>query len=135
MIAIFAAAAGILLTPPEPNRVLSAAMVARTLDLTTFDNSTSPRRKAGHRTPADYGFTIVDGDRSLALLSPKDRTWELSVELISQSGDEVIICFGDNARDGGTYHVQQPIALHHELNGLYRALPDRPPVPSCPAKS
>jgi hypothetical protein len=136
MIAILAAAVGsFLLTPPDPSIAPTAAMVARTLDLTSFDNSTGPRRRAGARTPADYGFINADTIGSLAVLSPKDRNWELTVELISRSGDDVVICFGDNARDGGSYRVQQPLTLHHELNGLYRALPDRPQVPSCPAKS
>jgi hypothetical protein len=125
--------AGILLAPPDPSIAPDAAMVARNLDLTTFPNSIGPRRKPGAKIPADYGFTAVDADGSLAILSQTDHSWEISVTLISHDGDDVIVCFGDDARNGGSYHAQSPLKLHHELTGLYRALAERPQIPSCPA--
>ena len=132
MIALLAAA--ILLRPPDPSIAPTAATVARNLDLTSFPNSTGPRRKAGARTPADYGFTVVDADGSLAVLSEKDRSWEISVTLISQDHGDAIVCFGDDARNGGAYHAQAPLTLRHGEDGLYRPLPERPQIPTCPAK-
>jgi hypothetical protein len=129
------AASAFLLTPPQPNPVPNAVTVARNLDLTSFANSVGPRRRPGARLPAEYGFTQVDGDDSLAVLSERDRSWELSVELISRDGDNVVICFGDTARNGGSYHVQEALALHKGLDGVYRALEDRPSIPSCPTRS
>jgi hypothetical protein len=134
MITVLAASA-FLFGTPQPSLTANAVTVAQNLDLTSFANSVGPRRKPGARLPADYGFTHVDGNDSLAVLSEPDRSWELSVELISRNGDDVVICFGDDARNGGTYHSQQPLTLHKGLDGVYRALDERPQVPSCPAKS
>jgi hypothetical protein len=110
-------------------------MVARNLDLTSFQNSVGPRRRAGKKTPEDYGFIRIDQVGSLATMTEKDGSWEITVTLISNDGPDATICFTDTALNGGSYRAQAALTVHRDLrDGLYRALPDRPVVPSCPAK-
>lgn len=67
------------------------------LDLTSFPNSTGPRRAAGKTTFADYGFSRVEMTPGGAKLTASDGSWVMSFEIVSSSSDTVEICFHDQA--------------------------------------
>lgn len=76
--------------------------VAQHLDFTSFPNSTEPRRRADKKTPADYGFTQIRTREGCTVLR-EGRTWEIALRLLSWTGDHLVVCFADTARNGGTY--------------------------------
>lgn len=74
-----------------------AGSLVANLDLTSFPNSTGPRRAAGEFTFADYGFTQVEMTPGGAKLTASDGSWVMSFEIVSNSSGTVEICFHDQA--------------------------------------
>ncbi len=99
-----------------PDRNL-AKFVFEHLDLTTFRNSTGPRRRPGDRFFQDLGIhpdQVSDTDAA----STQDD-WLYSVRILETrdyTGDgtpEVLICFSDKARNGGTYSATNSYVLQY----------------------
>jgi hypothetical protein len=91
-----------------------AEFVFTRLDLTTFRNSTGPKREPGARFFSDLGIrpTKVSADEAM-----HDGDWLYAVLVLERrdfNGDqveEVAICFTDSAQNGGTYSTQKPLLL------------------------
>ncbi len=98
---------------PWPNSDL-ATFVFQHLDLTTFPNSTGPRRKAGQRLFADLSIKPTRTSEMEAV--SEDGDWTYSIKVLARrdfNGDgvqEVVICFSDVAGQG-TYNIQQPLLV------------------------
>ncbi|MHB8285437.1 MAG: hypothetical protein ACYDD1_12265 [Caulobacteraceae bacterium] len=106
--------------------------IARNLDLSSFPNSTGPRRREGANTPKDYGFVrISDGDR-FSILSEDDGSWQIGVKILSGARGHYTVCFMDTARNGGSYHVEEPLDVVLTPNGLFRATPSPNAASPCP---
>ena len=91
-----------------------ATFVFQHLDLTTFRNSTGPRRQEGQRLFADLGIKATRTSDTEAVSESDD--WTYSIKVIARRDfnrdgvQEVAICFTDTARQG-SYNVQQPLLL------------------------
>ena len=118
----------LLTADPSPDAALH---VADRLDLRSFRNSTGPRRQAHLRTPADYGFTHVEATRDGVELWQEDRSWFISLRVVSQDAQGSVVCFHDRAMNGGSYNTEQALRVSPEADGLYRALPEQPIIPGC----
>lgn len=92
-----------------------AAFLFTHLDLTTFGNSTGPRRRPGQRFFGDLGVVPTRSDGLRAISDAGE--WFYSVEILSQrdyNGDgelEVAICFRDQALNGGTYRTSNAMVV------------------------
>ena len=93
--------------------------VATKLDITSFPNSTGPRRKEGLRTFADYGFTSVARDGNAAVLDAADKSWTFRVSIL------------DRALNGGSYFSVKPIEVAQGKDGLFRATGNPVADPNC----
>jgi|SRR5579859_4284373 len=107
--------------------------VALHLDLTSFPNSTGPRRKIGALTPADYGFTRISRREGWTVLSEQDGGWIIGVRLLSTDASGALICFLDEARNGGTYRDQSALEVAPSSDGLFHAQRTLRPVRGCPS--
>jgi hypothetical protein len=91
-----------------------ATFVFQHLDLTTFRNSTGPRRRSGQRFFVDLGIKPTRASETEAVSESGD--WTYSIKVLARrdfNGDgvqEVAICFADTASQG-TYNVQQPLLV------------------------
>lgn len=112
----------------------SAAEVLQGLDMTSFRNSTGPRRVEGWRRPADWSFselTVADGRASLA--RPGD--WIISLRILRTTPEGLLACFSDRAQNGGSYSAQQAVRIVPDDADGYRVAeqdivdPDCPPFP------
>jgi len=101
--------------------LVTQAEVARRLDLTSFPNSTGPRRGAGAVTPADYGFAKMSKREGWTVLSAQDGGWDIGVRLLSADADSALICFLDKAQNGGTYRAQSALEVARGPDGLFHA--------------
>lgn len=112
----------------------SAAEVLHGLDLTSFRNSTGPRREVGLRRPVDWAFSglsIAGGQASLE--RPKDG-WTISLEILRTTSDGVIACFNDQARNGGSYSAQTALHIVRDDVGGYRVVDETVRDPDCPPR-
>ena len=75
--------------------VRAVRQVIEHLDLTSFRNSTSPRREPDRRSFADYGFTIVEQTEDGANLYRAEGGWMTSFRLLGSDPTTLRICFGD----------------------------------------
>lgn len=97
-----------------PSTDLAEFVFAR-LDLTTFRNSTGPKREPGQRFFSDLGIRPTEISEAAATHDGED--WLYSVLVLGRrdfNGDgfeEVAICFNDKAQNGGTYNTQKPLLL------------------------
>jgi hypothetical protein len=121
----------------EPERgtptPVTEAELARRLDLTSFPNSTGPRRRAGAVTPADYGFTRLSMRDGWTVLSEADGGWDIGLRRLSSDRGEVLVCFLDQARNGGSYRTQTPLELTRGTDGLFRASRELSSIKDCPS--
>jgi hypothetical protein len=114
-------------------RKAGAFVVGRALDLSSFNNSTGPRRRPEARTPEQYGFTRIDFDGEWARFVEEDLGWEMDLKLIRREGDVLLVCFKDQARNGGSYATEDALELRRNDAGLYAAR-SAPATASCPTK-
>jgi hypothetical protein len=97
---------------PWPTRDLPAFVFAH-LDLTTFPNSTD--HEAGQRFFADFGIHPTESTDTTAISDTEE--WMYRIELLGRRDYnrdgvvEVVVCFTDWARNGGTYRLQMPLIL------------------------
>jgi hypothetical protein len=97
-----------------PERDLPAFVFAH-LDLTSFRNSTGPSRRTGQRLFAELGIHPTETSDSTA--SSLSDGWFYRIRVLERRDfngdgvDEVAVCFWDEARNGGSYRVQQPLLL------------------------
>lgn len=98
-----------------PARELARFIFER-LDLASFDNSTAPRRPRGQRsTFADLGIRPTRTGETEAVF--EDGEWHYSLRVLHKGDlnrdgvEEVLVCFRDAARNGGTYSAQLPLVL------------------------
>ena len=109
-----------------------ARFVFEHLDISSFRNSTGPRRGPGQRLFADLGVQLTRVTETQA--TSDDGGWAYVVRILGKDDynkdgvDEVLICFHDIARDGGSYNTTQhlvvqlvesrAVALAHSENSL-----------------
>jgi hypothetical protein len=108
-----------------------AASIAAKLDLRAFANSTGPRREPQKKSPADYGFVRATVEDGWATLFDPVVGWRLGVKVLQRSPGKVVICFRDQAANGGSYNTQTALTLKPAADGLYRAS-EAPQTPDCP---
>ena len=88
-----------------------ARFVFERLDISSFRNSTGPRRGPGQRLFGDLGVRPSRATETEAI--SEDGGWHYSVRILGKRDynrdglDEVLICFSDMALDGGTYNTRQ----------------------------
>lgn len=108
------------------------------LDLSTFRNSTGPRREPQQRTFRDLG--ILPTRVTDTHIVSEDNNWYYEVEILGQrdfNGDgveEVAICFRDEAKRG-SYRTQSPLLLQligHRVVALHFAIDMSQEAASCP---
>jgi hypothetical protein len=106
----------------------SAISLGRKLDLSSFANSTGPRRDPARHTPEQYGFTVIGGDSRVATFSQPDSSWRLSVTVLSRSPGHIIVSFVDRAGGNlgpdklfGSYSAEDTLDLQLGEDGLYKA--------------
>lgn len=95
--------------------------VAGRLDMTSFRNSIGPRRRAGVRTAADYGFTVQVFREGWAILREADGGWEMGLRIDGEQDGVLQLCFYDKAMNGGSYRIQHALAVRLDGDGYYRA--------------
>ncbi|MDH4745182.1 hypothetical protein OMP43_14270 [Sphingomonas sp. CBMAI 2297] len=105
--------------------------VATKLDITSFPNSTGPRRKEGLRTFADYGFTSVARDGNAAVLDAADKSWTFRVSILDRGDKAMKLCILDRALNGGSYFSVKPIEVTQGKDGLFRATGNPVADPNC----
>ncbi|MBQ1499469.1 MAG: hypothetical protein IIZ38_14245 [Sphingomonas sp.] len=105
--------------------------VATKLDITSFPNSTGPRRKEGLRTFADYGFTSVARDGNAAVLDAADKSWTFRVSILDRGDKAMKLCILDRALNGGSYFSVKPIEVAQGKDGLFRATGNPVADPNC----
>lgn len=111
-----------------------AEFVFAHLDLSSFRNSTGPRRKIGQRFLSDLGIHPDKLSEGVAASDTPD--WTYTVQILGQRDynrdgvEELAICFSDKAGEG-TYNTSTPllvqllegrvVALAYDINGLREA--------------
>ncbi len=81
------------------------------LDVRTFQSSIGPRREANKVTFSDYGFMPQEISGDKAVLTDLQKDWFFTVKVLEQGRNSILICVGDEAADGGTYHAAYPLRL------------------------
>lgn len=110
---------------------IARQMIAR-LDVTSFPNSTGPRRRAGERTLAQYGFTHVElFDDGWAQAQMADGSWQVGVFVLDDGAHRKRLCFTDVATNGGTYHTTTTLDVAAQRGGLWRVVGRPGPVKGC----
>lgn len=117
---------------PVNTAVVGAAGAARVLDLTSFRNSTGPRRRPEAKTPADHGFTQVVRTRDGVELYRDDQSWMMTVRVLEDGPEKKLLCIGDFAMSGGTYKAMQTIEVRPGPDGLLKATAAKILDPRCP---
>jgi len=99
-----------------------AQAIAAKLDLTSFRNSTAGRRRAGARTPADYGFSRVEAyPGGVNLYRPvEDGDDVLRVAVVRADAEATLLCLTDRTADG-SHSVSGPTEVKRGGDGLWRA--------------
>ncbi|MCP9221497.1 hypothetical protein MKP08_01880 [Erythrobacter sp. LQ02-29] len=83
----------------------------RHLDLSSFRNSTGPRREAGKTSFADYGFTRVEEEANGATLYEPDFGWLMSVRILAREGNRMRVCFSDRGMGMARYRAQSALTV------------------------
>jgi hypothetical protein len=125
-----AALAGAPAVAAAPKAAGDAAVIGARLDLTSFANSTGPRRQPNNKTPADYGFTEVSVADGWASFVAPALGWRLGVKVLKRWPGRTLVCFADEARNGGSYFTQTTLILTPTTDHLYRAARS-PETPAC----
>jgi len=113
---------------PEPTPLA----IAQALDVSSFPNSTGPRRQEGARTLADYGFTEVEVEGDTVSLFEPDRSWVFAVRVIAAEAGTATLCVTDRALNGGSYFTVRPLVVVADETGLLVATGAMPDLPECP---
>lgn len=109
----------------------------RRLDLTSFPNSTGPRRASGKRTPEDYGFIETDRGKSGVTMTSRDGGWLMSFTVLATSVKGIDVCFRDQAlqqradRIRPSYDAMSSLRLARGADGYWSALASPINYPSC----
>jgi hypothetical protein len=108
-----------------PERDL-ARFVFERLDLSSFGNSTGPRRRPGQRFFRELG--IHPNAVSDTEAASNDDEWSYSVQILGKADYnkdgvvDVLVCFHDMAQNGGSYFTRNPYVLQL-IDGRAIALP------------
>lgn len=111
-----------------------AADILAALDMTTFRNSLRPRSADGLRRPADWGFVHPARDNGWAYLTQQvdgRPAWTLGLGVIRPEDDAVVVCFSDQARDGGAYDARSAMRVVRDAAGGYRVSEQGLDEPTC----
>jgi hypothetical protein len=120
---------------PEWPRQNVAKFIFDHIDLTTFRNSTGPRRKPGQRFFADLGIHAGNFTETRVVSDLPDWTYVIQIlgkhDYNGDGVEEVAICFSDAAANGGNYRASHPylvqilegrvVALAFEIDSLPEA--------------
>ncbi len=93
-----------------PSKGLLLYVVAH-LDVTTFRNSIGPRREPGKSSLHEYGFNVIHANELNADLINTSINWRMHFEMIKTTDSYLLICFDDQAINGGTYHTRNLIKV------------------------
>lgn len=105
--------------------------IVANLDLTSFPNSTGPRRASGKKTFSDYGFAVIKKDLRSAHLEMGPHEWEMSFDVLSRVDNRMTICLRDRARNGGSYNTVSALSLSKSPEGMWMAKQLKGGVPDC----
>ncbi|WP_287004541.1 hypothetical protein [Sphingobium sp.] len=105
--------------------------IVTNLDLTSFPNSTGPRRVSGKKTFSDYGFAVIKKDMRSAYLEMGPHEWEMSFNVLSRADNQMTICLRDRARNGGSYDTVSALSLSKSPGGMWIARQLKGGVPDC----
>jgi len=117
--------AGASSATPSHSRAIEA--IVRNLDLTSFPNSTGPRRSPGKATLADYGFVRVVPDGTETSVYQRDRSWVMSFRIISEDAHSVRLCFHDrglsqpNSLVAPSYNATSALLISKSPRGPWKA--------------
>jgi hypothetical protein len=120
------AGATVAVSSDRIERELIDQVIAK-LDLTSFPNSTGPRREPGKKTLADYGFVVVEPTPRGAQLYLADRGWMMAFVILQATPSTVEICLYDRglrkAGDafGPSYDARSALTLTRTDDGRYVA--------------
>ncbi|WP_420455887.1 hypothetical protein [Rubrivirga sp.] len=128
------AAAGCASAPASGLDHAEAGRLLSELDLSSFRNSTGPRREPSQRTLADLGVAVTQagGDRAEA----RSDSWLYALTVLARSdanGDgepDVSLCFEDRALNSGSYDTRTAL-LVQRVGGRWVALRFEPTA-ECP---
>lgn len=101
----------------------TAAAVLLHLDLTSFANSTGPRRRPALYSPADYGLSKVEAfnDRWTQVSEP-DGGWSMSALLLTGSPEAATICFIDTGGRGASYRATEVLQVQRQADARWTAV-------------
>ncbi|AYO78684.1 pesticin immunity protein [Sphingobium yanoikuyae] len=105
--------------------------VLENLDLTSFPNSTGPRRVSGKKTFSDYGFSVIRKDRLSAYMEMGSHEWAMSFDVLSMTDSQMTICFRDRARNGGSYNAVSALSLSKSPEGMWTGKQLERALPNC----
>lgn len=112
-------------------RASAVEMIAR-LDMTSFRNSIGPRRVAGERSLAQYGFTERSAfDDGWAYAKMADGSWQFGIFVLTDGQTTKRLCVTDDAIDRGTYHATIPIEVSRQADGTWRSVHVFARLPGC----
>jgi hypothetical protein len=120
-----------------PNHSRTIENIVKNLDLTSFPNSTGPRRLPGKTTLADYGFVKVVPDNAETSVYQRDRSWVMSFRIISEDAHSVRICFHDrglsqpNSLVAPSYNATSALLISKSPRGPWKAAQVPAGFPSC----
>lgn len=101
----------------------AAAAVLVHLDLTSFPNSTGPRRQAALYSPADYGLSKVETfDDGWTQVSEPRGGWFMSALLLAGSPKAATICFTDTGGNGASYHATEVLQVQRQADARWTAM-------------
>jgi hypothetical protein len=124
---------GLVAASARAAELTDATSVLRKLDLSSFANSTGPRRGPGKKTPEQYGFTRSEVTDGVSLLAEAGGDWSLRLRILRQRPGRLLVCFEDKAHNGGSYDAQSLLLLTLDKDGLYKAK-EQPARADCPAR-
>ena len=107
--------------------------LAERLDLTSFPNSTGPRRDVGLFTFSDFGFTAVEADGPVVRFADPEDGWTFIVTLLEPRNGRQRLCVEDKAENGGSYHTRHAYEVVEGRTGLVHATATRVTDPKCVA--
>ena len=99
--------------------------IAERLDVTSFPNSTGPRREDGLFTLADYGFTDVAVDGQTVRFTDPEDGWVFTVTVLAGRKGRLWLCVADKAGNGGSYDTVKAIEVVEGATGLWHATANR----------
>jgi hypothetical protein len=106
-----------------PAALTTAATVLLHLDLTSFANSTGPRRRAGLYTPADYGLSKVETFKDgWTQVSEPRGGWFMSALLLAGSPRAATICFTDTGGNGASYRATEVLQIQRQADARWTAV-------------